>query len=146
MPRNTATCWWMCLKVFERSEFSKDGGIFYPKLSGCYVVWRGERATRCLTQALRIGASRQLYKFPSFPRSMPRTTASFLTDLRIWRLSIWTCYQCSLLSMFMFIGLFPHLWYACTRYTQGNKLNWIENQNGLESWKPPSIRFVNTVS
>jgi len=34
------------------------------------------------------------------------------------------CHLCACLCL---QGLFPNLWYACTRYTEGNKLNWIEH-------------------
>jgi len=33
------------------------------------------------------------------------------------------CHLCACLCL---QGLFPNLWYACTRYTEGNTLNWIE--------------------
>ena len=33
------------------------------------------------------------------------------------------CYLCVCLCL---QGIFPNLWYACTRYMEGNKLNWIQ--------------------
>ena len=33
------------------------------------------------------------------------------------------CHLCACLCL---QGLFPNLWYACTRYMEGNKLNWTE--------------------